>query len=96
MNTLGLTNEKGEIKKATVSNLLDFAGYKDRMQGDALLKAKKLICEDEWDVQINKMNKQKAGNWKSFLRHLDLWEDTKRSAKRSVRDLLDFAGYKEI
>ncbi len=59
---------------------------KDRMQGDALLKAKKLICGDEWNRP--KLTDKLSAKWKAFLLNIDC-------KIRNADILLDFAGYKE-
>ena len=59
---------------------------KDRMQGSALLKAKKLICGDEWNNK--QLSHLKSEKWKEFLQTLGC-------PYRNSQYLLDFAGYKE-
>lgn len=67
---------------------------KDRMQGDALLKAKKLICGDEKDKNgvpmwcRPKLPNAISQKWKDFWSMLG-------TTKSNVNYLLDFAGYKE-
>ncbi len=66
---------------------------KDGLQGSALLKAKKLICGDEWNAP--KLTNNISKKWKGFLETLNLL-DKKGSQKMNVSYLLDFAGYKEV
>lgn len=70
---------------------------KDRMQGDALLKAKKLICGDEWDKTNTGISKPVFSQWLDFLKNLNLTYIVNNTVqpKVAVRNLLDFAGYKE-
>ena len=67
---------------------------KDGLQGKSLLKAKKLICGDEWNKEIKTMSNSLGEKWKSFLHELNLI-DKNGIIVRNVRFLLDFAGYKE-
>ncbi len=60
--------------------------------GDALLKAKKLICGDEWNAKS--LSHSKSSKWKDFLNTLNL-VNKNGEVKVNVRYLLDFAGYKE-
>ena len=59
---------------------------KDRMQGSALLKAKKLICGDEWNAKG--LTHETSEKWKNFLQSINCKLD-------NAYKLLDFAGYKE-
>ena len=71
---------------------------KDGLQGKALLEAKKLICNIEWDTPLGKMSKHFSTKWLNFLSTINLTFIDKGKylrEKTNVRELLDFAGYKE-
>ncbi len=75
-----------QFNKADEVSHLAQTVIKDRMQGDALLKAKKLICGDEWNA--NKMTNKVSSKWKDFLMNINC-------KQVNASYLLDFAGYKE-
>ena len=62
------------------------------LQGKSLLKAKKLICDEEWNAV--KLTVPVSKKWLLFLETVSLI-DKKGFAKANVSYLLDFAGYKE-
>lgn len=71
---------------------------KDRMQGDALLKAKKLICGDEWNLDMPQIGRSLRSKWSDFLSVIGLLTiggTRDGMPKTNVKYLLDFAGYKE-
>ena len=59
---------------------------KDRMQGSALLKAKKLICGDEWNA--SRLSASYTKKWQDFCIVINC-------SQQQASYLLDFAGYKE-
>jgi len=65
---------------------------KDKLQGFALLKAKKIICDDEWDAA--QLTHKTSKKWKDFLHVLNLIGKD-GAVSKNVLYLLDFAGYKE-
>ncbi len=79
-----------QYNKAEEVSHLAQSVIKDRMQGDALLKARKLICRDEWDFK--KLSRSTEKSWGVFLDTIGLKGD---SGRRQANYLLDFAGYKE-
>lgn len=71
---------------------------KDGLQGKALLEAKKMKCEDEWDKPRGNMSDSARSKWDFFLETLNLLskrKDGRIEEKTTVRELLEFAGYKE-
>ncbi len=59
---------------------------KDGLQGKALLNAKKLICDDEWNAK--RLTKPYAKKWQDFC-------ITINCSHQQASYLLDFAGYQE-
>ncbi len=70
---------------------------KDRMQGDALLQAKKLCYEGSDEDYNSKNPKTTSKSWEKWINVLHTIGSIKEDGKinRNVSHLLDFAGYKE-
>ena len=81
-----------QYKKAEEVSRIAQAVIKDRMQGSALLKAKKIICGDEWNSR--KLSNIISKKWLSFCETLGQI-DRSGNQTRNISYLLDFAGYKE-